>query len=113
MKGIPNPILKCYISHENIERFLLRHSHILTHSSIGEVTIPRFSGSQFQGSEFDKDPRYREFRDHGKLRSVRLQLRRYGWSISLNRNACITFFSSVTEDQMEDFMRREIIPICD
>jgi len=113
MKGIPDPILKCYISPESIERFLSTHSHVLTHSSIGEVTIPRFSGSQFQGSEFDQDPRYREFRDHGKLRSIRLQLRKYGWSISLNRNACVTFFSNVTEDQMEDFMRREIIPICD
>ncbi|MDE2588754.1 MAG: hypothetical protein KGL95_03715 [Patescibacteria group bacterium] len=112
MRGIPDSILKCYISPENIDRFLATHAHVLTDTSIGEVTIPRFSATRFQGSEFDLTPQYQDFKRHGRTRSARFRLRRYDWSISMNRNACVTFFSTVTEEQMEDFMRKEIIPIC-
>lgn len=112
MSDIRDPILTCSISARSIEDFLSRNNHVITRCWWRNLNIPRLSGSVLNGTGIDDTADFRRYDEHGEKGSVQFRLSSNGWSLLVNQHAGVVFYGSMTRDEMENFLRREIVPRC-
>lgn len=111
-EDMQDPILSCNITPPRIEEFLENNRHEITNCWWKNVRIPNLSRAGLGGSGIDQTTDFRRYDRYGDKGSIRLRLLENGWSILINQYASVVFYSNVERDEIEDFLRREIIPRC-
>jgi hypothetical protein len=105
-------ILSCQISTQGIKQFLASHRHIMTNIYWKGLTIPNLSGAQLIGRDVENTADYKRYDGRGEPKSVRLRLTENNWALLINEQAVVTFYNNPAVEEMEEFLRREIFPIC-
>lgn len=111
-EDMQEPILSCNITPPRIEDFLQNNPNEITNCWWTNVRIPNLSRAGLAGTGIDRTTDFRRYDTHGDKGSIRLRLLEHGWSILINQYASVVFYSNVERDEIEDFLRREIIPRC-
>lgn len=106
------PILACNIIPPQIEDFLVHNPNEITNCWWKNVNIPNLSRAGLGGSGIQHTSDFRRFDNHGDKGSIRLRLLENGWSILINQYASVVFYTNADREDIEDFLRREIIPRC-
>ena len=105
-------IVKCFISHEMIEKFLGSNPNDIKSCNWNELTIPGVDKARLGGADVGRSPNHDRFEDlGGRKRYILLTLYENGWIIALSAGGSIAFYTYVTRMEMLDFIRDKIFSL--
>ncbi|MCS7116107.1 MAG: hypothetical protein RMJ31_03520 [Nitrososphaerota archaeon] len=76
-----------------------------------EVDIPNIKKLSLYGSELSNTTLYDDYCAHGKIWYVVVKSKKYGYIVGVTRNAVITVFSKIGEDELINYIINEIYPL--
>lgn len=112
MGTVRTPIRDCSLASSEIEDFLKKNPHHLTSCWWRNLNIPSISRSGLAGMDIDRTADFKRYDQHGDKGSLRLKLLNLGWTVLINHQASVVFYNSLPRHEMENFVKREIIPRC-
>lgn len=112
MKGVDDPILSCNITPAHLRRFLDRHPHQTTDESWAGLNLPNLARARLTGTNVGATADFDRYDGHGDPVTVRIRLLSNNWALLINSDAVVTFYNNQPQEAMEDFLRKEIFPIC-
>ncbi|MEM2634340.1 MAG: hypothetical protein QW372_02585, partial [Nitrososphaerales archaeon] len=76
-----------------------------------DVDIPNIKKLSLYGSELSDTSLYIDYSTHGKIWYVVVKSKKYGYVVGVTRNAVITVFSRIGEDEFINYIINEIYPL--
>lgn len=76
-----------------------------------DVDIPNIKKLSLYGSELSDTSLYIDYSTHGKIWYVVVKSKKYGYVVGVTRNAVITVFSRIGEDEFINYIVNEIYPL--
>ena len=108
----PPSILSCDITPPKMKDFLDANPHSMFSCTWDGLDIPRLTGTNLKGGEIDATDDFKRYDKHGMKKSIMFNLSTENITLSINRGASVHFYSKLSRDQQEEFMRSKILPLC-
>lgn len=105
-------ILNCFLSPTQVEEFLRRNPYTLKNCNWLGLRIPGVDKARLGGADVERSDDYRRYEGFGGEKSfVIVTLQENRWTIGLSWKGSILFFTSITRDDMLNFIQRRILPL--
>lgn len=76
-----------------------------------DVDVPSVEKLSLYGSALADTSLYADYLAHGKLWYVVIKSKKYGYVVGLTRNAVVTIFSKIDEQEFIDYIKKEVLPL--
>ena len=100
-----------FISVEVIEQLLANHSHTKKRGSWRGLDFPGVNRGSLYGADLDRFDQTRRYDEHGEKSYIMVELHDLRQIIGISAKGMVTFYGNITNEDILEFVRREIIAI--
>lgn len=108
----PPDLLPCDITPPVMSKFLEDNNCYVYRCSWDGIDIPQINGIYLKGVGINDTADFRRCDEHGQKKNVMFNYPEEDFTLSINRKAGVYFFTKLTREQQETFMKNEILPLC-
>lgn len=107
-----DPILKCRILPDKMERFLKKHNSKIMSCGWKEINIPNMNAATIQGHDVENTNDFGRYDRHGTKHSVMLNIPSMQITLRINREASLHFYTKLEQDNEVDFIQKHVLQMC-
>ena len=108
----PPTVLPCDIPPPVMSTFLEANNCNVFSCNWDGLDLPRINGTNLKGTGIHDTVDFRRFDDHGQKKNVMFNYPEENVTLSINRKASIHFYTGLTRDEQESFVKSQILPLC-
>lgn len=108
----PPELLPCDITPPVMSKFLEDNNCYVYRCSWDGIDIPQINGINLKGTGINDTDDFKHYDNHGQKKNVMFNYPEENFTLSINRKAGVNFFTKLTREQQETFMKNEILPLC-
>lgn len=104
-------IVEAKIPPETLKAFHERNPEDTKVIFFDEVDMPNISKLSLYGSSLINTSLYENYCSHGKIWYLVFKSKKHGYVVGVTRNAIVTIFNNVSEEEFMDYVRGEVFPL--
>ena len=107
-----DPILKCSILPDKMERFLQEHNSKIISCGWKELNIPNMNDATIRGRDVENTSDFDRYDRHGTKHTVLLNIPSMQITLRINREASLRFYTKLEQDDQVSFVQKHVLQMC-